>query len=79
MTDELKTKILAMTDKELMELVYKKPDDYTDEVKKIANDEIEKRGIIYSDRFLLSLLAEWIPFPIAIHLEWAYRYPIPGS
>ena len=45
MTDELKTKILAMTDNKLMEIVYKKPDDYTDEVKKIANDEIEKRGI----------------------------------
>jgi len=45
MTDELKTKILAMTDNELMKVVYKKPDDYTDEAKKIANDEIEKRGI----------------------------------
>ena len=45
MNDELRTKILAMTDNELMDVVYKKPDDYTDEAKKIANDEIEKRGI----------------------------------
>ena len=48
MNDELRIlriKILAMTDNELIEVVYKKPDEYTDEAKKIANDEIEKRGI----------------------------------
>ena len=45
MNDELRTKILAMTDNELMDVVFKKPDDYTDEAKKIANDEIEKRGL----------------------------------
>ena len=48
MNDELRIlriKILAMTDNELIEVVYKKPDEYTDEAKKIANDEIKKRGI----------------------------------
>ena len=45
MNDELRTKILAMADNELMDVVFKKPDDYTDEAKKIANDEIEKRGL----------------------------------
>ena len=45
MNDELRTKILTMTDNELIDVVFKKPDDYTDEAKKIANDEIEKRGL----------------------------------
>ena len=45
MNDELRTKILAMADNELMDVVFKKPDDYTDEAKKLANDEIEKRGL----------------------------------
>ena len=66
MNDELRIlriKILAMTDNELIEVVYKKPDEYTDEAKKIANDEIEKRGI-RKDK-IEELIAELDPAPPA--------------